>query len=112
MLSSRLVGVRSGEASQESTLSTRGAVLWKHEAGQYGCLHSGLSAIVTDRLDQLSLSVGLNIGLNGACLDSVYLIQPNIYPPRYLLCSALKPVKACACSCQEGGMTGAEVRVH
>lgn len=60
----------------------------------------------------LSLSVGLNIGSNGACLDSVYLIQLNIYPPRYLLCSALKPVKACACSCQEGGMTGAEVRVH
>lgn len=60
----------------------------------------------------LSLCISLNRGSNWACLDSVYLIQPNIYPSRYLLCSALKPVKACACSRREGGMTGAEVRVH
>ena len=107
----------SGEASEEASgasLSSRGAGLGKHEAGQSGCLHFGLTAIVTDRLDRhsLSLSVGLSRGSNRACLGSVYLIQLSIYPRRYLLCSALKPVKACACSRGEGGMTGAGVRVH
>lgn len=66
----------------------QGCSLGNHEARQSGWLGFWWSAIITGRIS--CLSVGLNRDANRACLGCVYLIQPSIYPPRYLLCSALK----------------------
>lgn len=63
--------------------------LRKHEERQCGGRCIWWSAFITGRIS--CLSVGLNRDSNEACLDCVYLIQSSIYPPRYLLCSVLKP---------------------
>lgn len=75
------MGVSLVDGSKESLgmpLSTRGAVLGKNKTvwmPSHLCVHQ------CHMQNQPSLAVDLNKGLNGACLDSIYLIQLSIYPP-------------------------------